>query len=68
MTARRKGRGWGGAGLTRLERQLGGNTAQDRKDIAAAAAVPRTRQYLRDMAAITGAIPAPETPDPDKNK
>lgn len=66
MTARRKGRGWSGAGMTRLERQLGGNTAQDRKDIAAAAAVPRGQRYRQDMAEITSAAPAPKTPDQNK--
>ncbi|MFC3457206.1 hypothetical protein [Massilia haematophila] len=54
--------------MTRLERQLGGNTAQDRKDIAAAAAVPRGRLYRQDMADISSAAPAPKSPDPDKNK
>jgi len=68
MTARRKGRGWSGAGMTRLERQLGGNTAQDRKDIAAAAAVPRGRRYYLDMDGATGATPAPKSADPEQNK
>jgi len=68
MTARRKGRGWSGAGMTRLERQLGGNTAQDRKDIAAAAAVPRGQRYRQDMTEITSAAPAPKSPGPDETK
>ncbi len=68
MTARRKGRGWSGAGMTRLERQLGGNTAQDRKDIATAAAVPRGQHYRQDMAEITHTAPAPKTPGQDQNK
>ncbi|GEM_PF-2479470 len=68
MTARRKRGGWSGAGMTRLERELGGNTAQDRKDIAAAAAVPRGRRYRRDMADITIAAPAPKSAGPDKSK
>lgn len=65
MTARRKGRGWSGAGMTRLERQLGGNTAQDRKEIAAAAAVPRGRRYYQDTNGATGAAPAPKSADPE---
>ncbi len=68
MTARRKRGPWSGAGMTRLERQLGGNTVQDRKDIAAAAAVPRGRHYRRDMTEITTAVPAPKTPGQDPNK
>ena len=67
MTARRK-RGWSGAGMTRLERQLGGNTAEDRKDIAAAAAVPRGHRYRQDMVEITSAAPAPKSADPEQNK
>jgi len=65
MTARRKGRGWSGAGITRLERQLGGNTAQDRKDVAAAAAVPRGQRFRQDMADITTAAPPPKSADPE---
>ncbi|HBI70679.1 MAG TPA: hypothetical protein DDZ22_17240 [Massilia sp.] len=68
MTARRKRGPWSGAGMTRLERQLGGNTAQDRKDIAAAAAVPRSRRYYLDMDGATGATPAPKSADPEQNK
>ena len=68
MTARRKRGPWSGAGMTRLERQLGGNTAQDRKDIAAAAAVPRGQRYRQDMSEITSAAPAPKTPGQDQNK
>lgn len=65
MTARRKRGPWSGAGMTRLERQLGGNTAQDRQDIAAAAAVPRGQRYRQDMADITTAPPAPKSADPE---
>ncbi len=68
MIARRKRAGWSGAGMTRLERQLGGNTAQDRQDIANAAAVPRGRRYRQDMADITIAAPAPKSAGPDKSK
>ena len=68
MTARRKRGPWSGAGMTRLERQLGGNTAQDRKDIATAAAVPRGQRYRQDMAEITHAAPAPKTPGQDQKK
>ncbi|WP_305821340.1 hypothetical protein [Massilia brevitalea] len=68
MTARRKGRGWSGAGMTRLERQLGGNTAQDRKDIAAAAAVYRGKRYYQDLDGATGAAPAPKSAESDQNK
>lgn len=49
MTARRKRGAWSGGGMTRLERAMGGNTAQDRKDIAAAAAVPHNRRYHEDL-------------------
>jgi len=63
MTARRKRGTWSGAGVTRLERQLGGNTVQDRKDIAAAAAAPRGQRYRQDMAEITNAAPAPKPAD-----
>lgn len=66
MTGRRKRGPWSGAGMTRLERQLGGNTAQDRQDIATAAAVPRGQRYRQDMAEITSAAPAPKTPDQNK--
>ena len=68
MTARRKRNPWSGAGMTRLERQLGGNTAQDRKDIAAAAAVPRGRRYRQDMADGTSTAPAQKSPGTDKSK
>lgn len=68
MTARRKRGPWSGAGMTRLERQLGGNTAQDRKDIAAAAAVPRGQRYRQDMAEITSTAPAPKSAGPEQNK
>ena len=68
MTARRKRGPWSGAGMTRLERQLGGNTAQDRKDIAAAAAVPRGRRYRQDIADITSAAPTPKSAGPEHNK
>lgn len=68
MKARRKRGPWSGAGMTRLERELGGNTAQDRQDIATAAAVPRGRRFYQDMDGATGAAPAPKSAEPEQNK
>ena len=65
MTGRRKRGPWSGAGMTRLERQLGGNTAQDHKDIAAAAAVYRGKRYYQDLEGAPSAAPAPKSADPE---
>ena len=71
MSRGRRGGSWSGNyGLTRAERAMGGNTAQDRKDIEAAAAVTRGRRYYRDMDSsdpIAPAAPAkPDTKDTEK--
>lgn len=67
MSGRRKrGSFSSGYGLTRAERAMGGNTAQDRADIAAAAAVPRTRRYHQDINESAPA-PAPVKPNPQES-
>lgn len=65
MTARRGRVNWGGGrGLTRAEREMGGNTAEDRALIAGANAVPRGRRYRRDMESLgASARPAPASDD-----
>ena len=67
MTARRKRGSWSGMGMTRLERQMG-NTAQDRQEIANAAAVPRGRRYRQDLADINNSTSALKASGADKNK
>ncbi|QJD98647.1 hypothetical protein HH212_00145 [Massilia forsythiae] len=64
MTARRRRVAWGGGGLTRAERAMGGNSAEDRAAMQTYRANRSSQRYYRDLDAIdTAPNPAPAGDD-----
>lgn len=64
MTARRRRVAWSGGGLTRTERAMGGNSAEDRAAMQAYRANRSSRRYYGDLDAIdTAPKPAPAAGD-----